>query len=55
MAHNVSAVILMIFSDALSVGSRVSTSEVGFVLKGMYRIVNFDNWQWVWKQLIIPI
>ena len=35
--------------------SRASTSEVSFVWKGISRIVDFDNWQWVWKELIFHI
>ena len=55
MAPSVAVVILMIFSEALSVSPRTLTNAVNFVLKGMSRIVNFDNWQWVLKDLIIHI
>ena len=55
LAPSVTALILTIFGKALSVNPRVSTSEVSFVLKGMSRIVNFDDWQWVWKHLKIHI
>ena len=55
MAPSVTANILMIFSEALAISPRVLTSEVSFVLKCMSHIVNFDNWQWVWKNLIIDI
>ena len=44
IAPSVAAVILMIFSDALSVSPRTLTNAVNFVSKGMSRIVNFDNW-----------
>ena len=53
MAPSVLAVILMIFSEAISISPRALTSAVNFVLKGMSRIGNFDNWQW--KYLIIHI
>ena len=33
-----------IFSEALSVSPRVSTSDASFVLKGMARIMNLDDW-----------
>ena len=55
MVPSVVAVILMIFRETLSVNPRALTSAVNFVLKGMSRIGNFDNWQWVWKYLIIHI
>ena len=55
MAPSVTANILMISSKALSVSPRVLTSEVSLVLKDISNIVNFDNWQWVWKHLIIDI
>ena len=55
MAPGVAAVILMIFSEALSVSSRALTNAINFVLMSMALIVNFDNWQWVWKHLIIHI
>ena len=41
--------IRIIFSEVLSVSPRVLTSEISFVLKDLYRIVNFDNWRWVWN------
>ena len=43
MDPSVAAVILVIFSEALSVSPRALTNAVNFVLKGMSRIVNFDN------------
>ena len=43
MAPTVTAVIAMIFNEALSASPHVLTSEIGFGLKGMSRIVNFDN------------
>ena len=55
MAASVTAMVLMIFSEALSISPRALTNVVNFVLKGISRIVNFDNWQWVWKHLIIHI
>ena len=55
MARTVAAVILMIFSEALSVSPRALTNAVNFVLKGMSRIGDFDDWQGVWKYLIIHI
>ena len=55
MAPSVTANILTIFNEALSVSPRVFTSELSFVLKGMSCIVYFDNWQWVWKHLMIDI
>ena len=55
MAPSVTAIILIIFSNVLSVSPRVLTSEANFILKGMSRIVNFPNWPWVWKHLIIDI
>ena len=45
MASTFSAVIVVIFYEELSVGPRVFTNGLSFVLKGMYRIVNFNNWQ----------
>ena len=33
--------------EALSIGPRVLIDEVGFVGKGMSRIMNFDKLQWV--------
>ena len=55
LAASVTAVILTISDTALSVNPRVSASEVSFVLKDMSRVVNFVNWQWVWKHLIVHI
>ena len=52
---SVTTIILMIFSEVLPVSPRVLTNEVTIALKGMSRIVHFDNWQWVWKYLIIHI
>ena len=43
MAPVVAAVILMIFSETLSVSPRALTNAVNFVLKGMSRIVKFDK------------
>ena len=45
MAPTVAAVILMFFSEALSVSPLALTNAVNLVLKGMSRIVNLDNWQ----------
>ena len=42
-ASGVAAVILMIFSVALSVNPRALTNAVNFILKGMSSIVIFDN------------
>ena len=56
MAPSVTAVIFKIFfSEALSFSPRVLTTEVNIGFNGMSCIVNFDNWQWVWKYLIIHI
>ena len=35
------------FSEALLVSPRILTSELNIVLKGMPRIMNFNNGQWV--------
>ena len=43
------------FSEALSFSPRVLTNEVNIGFNGMSCIMNFDNWQWVWKYLIIYI
>ena len=43
------------FSDALLISTHVLTNEINLVLKGMSRIVNSDNLQWVWINLIIHI
>ena len=55
MAPSVATIILMFFSEALSISTGVLTTEVNIGLKGMSRIVNFANWQWVWKYMIIHI
>ena len=49
MAPSVAAVILMVFSEPLLVSSRALPNVVNLVLKGMSRVVNFDNWQWVFQ------
>ena len=51
----VTAVIVIIFSETLSVGPCVLTIEVSDVLKGISRFVNSNHWQWAWKYLIIRI
>ena len=43
MPPSVAAIILMIFNEAPSVSPCTVTNAVNFVLKGMSRIVNFDN------------
>ena len=56
MAPSVTAVFYgFFFSEALSGNRRVLPNEVNIVLKGISHIVNFDNWQWVLKYLIVHI
>ena len=55
MAPSVTAVFYVFFSEALSGNRRVLPNEVNIVLKGISHMVNFDNWQWVWKYLIVHI
>ena len=48
MAPTVMSVIVMIFfSEALSIGPRILINGVSFVGKSMSRIMNFNNLQWV--------
>ena len=53
LARSITAFILLICSKALSVSPCVFTNAVNTILKVMSRIVNSDNWQWVWKYLTI--
>ena len=46
MAPTVTAVTVIISNEALSISPCVFIIEVSFVLKGMSRIVNLDNWIW---------
>ena len=48
-------VIVMIFSEAWSVIPRALIIDVYLVLKGTSYFVNLDNWQWVFKYLMIQI
>ena len=44
MGPAVTTVIVVIFNEALPVSPRLLTREVSVVLKGMFRIMNCDNW-----------
>ena len=47
MAPTVTATIVMMFGEAVSVSPHISFSEVSVVLRGMSRVVIFDKWQWI--------
>ena len=48
-------VTVIIFSETLSFNFCIVTSEWSFALKGVSRIVHFENCQWVRKYVIIHI
>ena len=46
-APTVTATIVTMFGEAVSVSPHTSISEVSVVLRGMSRVEIFDKWQWI--------